>query len=634
MVLQRDRPVVVWGRAAPGEAVEVAFGESRVTGTGDGSGRFRVELPAQPASALPRTLTVKASNTVEIADVLVGEVWVCSGQSNMEWAVADSKDAAQEIARATDSLIRWIKAPHRLTNEPQETVDARWIVCSPESAGACTAVGYYFARALRAELDVPVGLLDLSWGGSRAEPWTPPEDLASHPRYAGMMEALEREIAAYRATPQATLLARHQEALAAYAPTLRRWWTAVSAAERGVAESWQDPALDDASWARMEAPGEWGSVEELRAFDGFVWMRRALEVPAAWAGRALVLELGAIDDADCTFWNGRELGVTLGHTTPRRYRIPGDQVGAGRQGIAVQVLDTGGGGGLTGPQPALRVYPEGQEEQALSLSGSWRYRVGGPMRAGNTPPAPPAPPEEPGQTYTSPGAMYHAMVAPFVPFGMRGALWYQGESNAAEAEAYRELLPLMIQGWRRVWQDELHFGIVQLASFLDPAPEQPVEGGWAFLRDAQLHTARSVPRTGLVVTTDIGDARDIHPRNKQEVGRRLALWALATVYGQDWQPYSGPLYRSLERRGSALRLHFEHADGLHTSDGQEPRGFAVAGADGRFVWAQARLDGDCVVVESPDVPEPVAVRYGWCNNAAHTNLVNAAGLPASPFRSD
>jgi sialate O-acetylesterase len=435
-VLQADRPLPVFGTGTPGEAVTVEFGDARGSTEVGADGRWLVDLPPQKPSTTPRTLVVAGRNRIEIPDMLVGEVWLCSGQSNMEWPLSATERADEYVAAANDPLLRVFKVPHLVADEPQADGPGRWTACSPATAGEFTAVGYHLARRLRVELGVPVGIIDLSWGGTRIEPWIP--------------KASARE----------------------------------------------DPAL-----------------------------REAIDVRAAQASRV------------------------------------------------------------------------------------------------------PPPP-------THPSAIWNAMGAWIAPYAIAGVAWYQGESNADEPEAYRRHLTRLVQAWREAFgQPSLPFGVVQLASFMKPNPDDPVEGGWAGLRDAQRRVADDLPNVGLIVTLDVGDADDIHPRDKNAVGRRLFLWSLVDAYGRGGTA-EGPGYRGKQARDGELVLSFRNAEGLRTRDGQPPAGFALAGADGVFRWANARIEDDRVVVGHPDVPRPVAVRYAWQNNPTMANLVNGAGLPASGFRSD
>lgn len=471
MVLQRGVRVNVWGWADPGERVVVEInGQTAATKAG-ADGRWSVRLRPMDAGG-PYTMTITGRNTLSFRNVMVGDVWVCSGQSNMEWPVAASMNGEREVASAEYPMIRLFTVPHKVATSPEEDVPGRWEVCSPRTVGGFSAVGYFFGREIHKRLGVPVGLINTSWGGTPAEAWTSRPALEAEEILRPIVERWDREVANY---PQA--MARYREALA----------------------KWED----EAAKARQE-------------------------------GRAV---------------------------------------------------------------------PERPREPANPTANPW-------LASG----------------------LYNGMIAPLTPFAIRGAIWYQGESNADRAYQYRTLFPTMIRDWRRAWRlGDFPFLFVQLANFMDAKPE-PAEDAWAELREAQMMTL-SLPKTGMAVTIDIGDAKDIHPRNKQDVGFRLALAALKMEYGQD-VIHSGPLYKSMKVEGNKVRIRFTNVGGGLVAQGGGPlRGFAVAGADRKFVWANAEIDGDTVVVWSERVPKPAAVRYAWASNPV-CNLYNAAGLPASPFRTD
>ena len=374
----------------------------------------------------------------------------------------------------------------------------------------------------------------------------------------------------------------------------------------------------------MDLPTAWEAAG-LEDLDGVVWFRKEITLPTDWASEDLTLHLGLVDDMDSTWVNGQAVGSAQGWQTERAYPVPASATEPGLNTIAVRVVDTGGEGGFRGEADSLRL--ERARGARLPLEGPWAYQVGLDLRSEELPPRPPRPQD-------FPTVLYNAMVHPLIPYGMRGAIWYQGESNAGRAYQYRTLFAEMIRDWRQQWgQGDFPFLFVQLANFMAPQTDPNEQSAWAELREAQTRTL-ALPNTGMAVIIDIGEADDIHPRNKKDVGARLARWALAQTYGRDGLVYSGPLYRSMEREGDAIRLHFDQVGGgLTTPEGEPLMGFAIAGPDSVFVQAEARIEGDAVVVSSPYVEDPVAVRYGWANNPEAT-LYNEAGLPASPFRTD
>ncbi|WP_428386780.1 sialate O-acetylesterase [Mucisphaera sp.] len=643
MVLQRDQPMPVWGQAAAGQAVTVqllrgddplplvqAFTEA------DEAGAWRVDLEAQPAGG-PYRLVVRGGTLIEFMDVYVGEVWLCGGQSNMEWPVRLSDNAEAEMAAANDPLIRHFNVPRTVAAVALTDTDASWTVASPETVGGYTAVGYYFARELRNRLGVPVGLVNSTWGGTRIEPWISPAGLEAFPGLAEQAADVTEKAMAFTGTEEEAR-AQVEREQAAYSQAVAKRRRMVIEGGRGLAEGWAEPGHDVSDWLILEVPGHWedAGIEALHGFDGVVWYRRTFDVPASWVGRDLVLELGGIDDIDDTYINGVEVGSTgfdVGDhwRTPRVYRVPGALIDGREVTLAIRVGDWYYAGGFNGSAALIRARLADSEDVSVPLAGSWRVRIDEAAEVGPMPQAP-ASPALGGATHRTPAALYRGMIHPVVPYGLRGAIWYQGESNAAEAEAYRDLLPAMIDDWRAVFEREaLPFGVVQLANFRE-ASQVPVESGWAELRDAQLATAKAVDGVGLAVTIDIGDADDIHPRNKQDVGSRLARWAMAEAYGQPGTGYSGPMFDRaffLEDRVVVTFSLFGSRPAVR--GGGDLGGFALAGPDGVWHWAQARIEGDRVEVWSDAVEEPVAVRYGWADNPVRANLVNTEWLPASPF---
>ena len=634
MVLQRDQAVPVWGAAAPGEQVTVEFGGQKKTAKADTNGNWRITLDALRASSEPRDLAVQAAGDprpLTLHGVLVGEVWLASGQSNMELPVRDAADATQEIARADYPQIRMLTVAHAAVPKPAASVRGEWASCSPATAGAFSAVGYYFAREIHTRLKVPVGIINASWGGSPAQPWTPWETARSVSAMRPRLDALERAHTLWMAD-KAAYQKQTQADAARLAEDRQRWTRALIDEDIGQRQRWFEPATGTSGWQRIELP--MASVAEAMNYMGSFWFRRDVDIPQAWVGKKLVLNLGAIDDGDVTWVNGREVGRTLyeapnGWRTPRHYDVPADVVATSRVAIVIQavnhVFSMGVGGTAKDMSLALADEPTAPP---VSLAATWLGRVGTEVDVTAQPVGYGTPwPEQAGGDI---GGMYNAMIAPLAGYAMRGALWYQGESNANEPAVYAELFPALIRGWRAAWQREFPFYFVQLAGFCARQRDAVERGSWAELREAQ-RAALALPNTGMAVATDIGDAADIHPKNKQEVGRRLALWALANDYRQKLE-CSGPLYRAMKIEGGSIRLTFDHGRGLRPAAGQLTD-FAIAGVDKTFHWARATIDRQSVVVSSDRVPKPVAVRYAWAFNPM-ANLENGAGLPAASFRTD
>ncbi len=609
MVMQRDREAPVWGWADAGDEITVVFDGLSYTAAPDAGGKWMVRLPAMEAGG-PHEMTVTGkAGSINVRDILVGDVWICSGQSNMEWTVANVNNAAEEIASAHDTKIRHFKVPLTWAEEPEETLaGGAWEVTSPEQVGNFTAVGYFFARALREHIDAPIGLINTSWGGSRIEPWMS----------AGMLNLDEEGLKA--ALQQDS--DREQQALS----NLRARIGDLPEKDMGLVDGkavWADPALDDTGWGSIQVPAAWEQAG-YEGMDGIAWYRTTFNLTEQEAQSGIRLHLGMIDDSDISYVNGQEVGRTENAWNQARdYEVPASVLKAGANVIAVRVEDTGGGGGISGAPELLNVEVGGQQRP---LAGTWKFKVGAVSV------------KIAGRKNQIPTLLYNKMIYPLLEYPIKGVLWYQGESNAnnvEEATAYRELFPAMIRGWRQEWgQGEFPFLWVQLANFMPADPQPALESNWATLRESQSATL-ALPNTAQAVIIDIGEADDIHPRNKQDVGARLARAARKVAYGERLV-YSGPVYSGHEVKDGRVFIDFDHTGGGLMSKGTQGNvsGFAVAGADGRFVWAEAKIEGDRVVVWSDQVAEPVAVRYAWGNNPDTANLYNREGLPASPFRTD
>jgi len=623
MVLQCNMPVPVWGWAEPNEEVAVILkGKLHRVTKANSNGRWMVKLPPQPAGG-PHELIVRTrGETIRFTDVLFGEVWICSGQSNMEWPVALAQNPEQEISNANFPQIRFFIVEKSVALEPQSDCKGKWEVCSPETVRTFSAVGYFFGREIHQQLKVPVGLIGTYWGGTPAESWTDLKTLESDPDFKPILKRLPRD--------QRTLLMLKEK----YEQAMAEWLEKVSLRDtenKGDKLGWASPDFNDSNWLTMNLPQVWERVSPDMNFDGAVWFRKVVMIPDEWAGKDLVLSLGPIDDFDTTYFNGEQIGSTGPETpnswmVPRRYRVPGELVKAGANLIAIRVFDQRGEGGFRGIPEQMRLELADGSENLISLSGEWKFKIEFARPASKIPPQP----QSPINSWT-PTALFNAMVAPLVPYAIRGVIWYQGESNVGQAYQYRKLFPALISSWRKAWGYKFPFLFVQLANFLERKPE-PTESAWAELREAQLLTLKTVPKTGMAVAIDIGEANDIHPRNKQDVGKRLALAALAIAYEQKIV-YSGPIYRSMRIEGNKIRIFFNHVGSGLVAKGENLTGFAIAGEDRKFVWANAKIEGNTVVVWSEQVPKPVAVRYGWADNP-DCNLYNKEGLPASPFRTD
>ncbi|MDR0863780.1 MAG: 9-O-acetylesterase [Candidatus Symbiothrix sp.] len=616
LVLQQQTQAPVWGKATPGKEVTItpSWDKHTYTVRADQAGNWKVNVQTPAASNNPYSITISDGKAITLNNILIGEVWIASGQSNMEMPLAGwgkVKNYEQEIAAANYPQIRLLQVDKATSTQPLDDLkgtDAGWQVCSPATIAGFSSVAYFFGRHLWQNLDVPVGLINTSWGGTIAEAWTSGESLE-------LMPDFKEEVKAIQALPE-------KEAQAAYEQKFKKWNETVLNADLGSKNHWEQNSFDDKNWQAMSLPGEWEG-KGLADFDGIVWFRKTVEIPAAWAGKELQLNLGLIDDNDITYFNGVKIGETTGYSLARNYTIPAKQVKAGKAIITVRVTDTGGGGGFHGEPQQMVLALAAQPQGRIDLADAWKYQTGVDMK--QLEPAPVAVNGNPNR----PTVLYNAMIHPLVPYAVQGAIWYQGESNADRAEQYRTLFPLMIQDWRKSFGPDLAFYFVQLANYMDEKP-QPAESEWAELREAQLQTL-ALDNTGMAVTIDIGEAKDIHPKNKQDVGLRLALAARANTYKANIA-FSGPVYQSHRILGNTIRVKFNHADqGLKTKGNAPLTGFAIAGPDHQYYWADAVIDGEEVVVSSPKVTFPVAVRYAWADNPV-CNLYNGAGLPASPFR--
>lgn len=616
VVLQRNTKVPVWGWTIPGTRVTVKFAEQTKEAVAGTDGRWLVRLDSMPACAEPRVMTVTAGEdlrSVTISDVLVGDVWLCSGQSNMEMGIG-ACNATTDIAKADFPQIRLLTVPRLVATEPVKTADVRWLPCSPITVmqglwGGFSAAGFFFGRELYTELKIPIGLIHSSWGGTLAEAWTSAAGL----RPLRDFDERVRQVAEARQGEKADFAAEYEK------------WCGQN--DPGTKQGWAKAECDTSSWKSVNMPQAFEKAG-LPDFDGIVWFRRTFEVPPGWIGKKLTLGLGPVDDIDTTWVNGVKVGQMNRYDLNRTYPVAPELLKPSGNVVAVRVLDTGGDGGFVGkPEQMFVKVAEADQGEPVSLAGTWQMRDSAPL---SKLPSPPSVPDANNPNVVT--VLYNGMIAPLLPYAIKGAIWYQGESNAGRAAQYRDLLPAMIRDWRHHFGvGDFPFYIVQLAAF-QPVYEQPRDNDWAELREAQALTAKNLSHCGLAVAIDIGEANDIHPKNKAEVGRRLALCALAKTYGKDVE-YSGPWYRSMKVKGNRVQLSFEHLDGGLAARGGELQGFAIAGADRKFVWAHASIEGKNVVVYSPDVPRPVAVRYGWDINPV-CNLYNQVGLPAVPFRTD
>jgi len=637
MVLQQQHDVAVWGKGIAGKKIVVESSwKSTASTVADSEGSWSVALKTVKAGGPYQVTATDGDTTITLHDVLLGEVWLCSGQSNMEMPLEGWRptnpivNSDSEIANANYPSIRLFGMKRSYSIEPEFSCDGKWTACTPHNARLFSAAGYFFAKTLYEKLKVPIGMIHASWGGTAIESWIGKKDLASIDAYHQVLQKMEEERDSIvilnkwiDSHPTIKLAGRKQE----------NRWLALDFDDSACASK----KFNDSLWKQMVLPTVWERTE-MGEFDGAVWFRKEVILPSSWRGKNLLLSLGPIDDMDETYVNGALVGSRLTEgmwETPRTYSLPSGDVQDSIVQIAVRVLDYGGNGGIWGKPEEMQLK---RVDTALSipLAGSWRYLPVAEFRGGIFYVF-----GYKGQEYFkrpkvqndfsaySPTALFNGMISPLVPFTLSGVLWYQGESNSGKPKMYETLFPLMIGEWRNAFRSEnMPFYYVQIAPFkYDSATHSEL------LREAQLKTL-SVKNTGMVVTLDIGDPNSIHPADKQDVGKRLALWALANTYHQKKIAFSGPIFRSMKMKKNVAVLKFENVGkGLVLKEDSSGNEFQIAGDDKQFKNATASIKGSTLLISSPDVLHPVAVRYAF-TNASSATLFTTDGLPASSFRTD
>jgi sialate O-acetylesterase len=632
MVLQRETAVPVWGRAEPGEAVTVEFAGQKKSAVAGSDGKWLVKLDALQASTESRTLTVSGktpggqNSIVKLSDVLVGDVWLCSGQSNMEFPMNWLKDTAYagDLASANFPFIRQGAVPRDPSVEPRTNAAVSWTVCMPQTVGQFTAVGFYFALEVQKHLDVPIGLIQASWGGTSAESWTSKDALDTVPDFKA------------RADEQLANLARLSELIKNFPAALAAWETAngrVDTENLGEKNGWANTDADTADWKPAKLNAKWSASGLTNG--GVIWLLKEVVLPAAVAGKNFHFDPGLVDEQYLTvYWNGHKIGES-GRQAPQFYYgyvnfdVPAKYLQSGTNVLALRfVVPTGDKRSLGRHAIELGFLNLGLKE--LNDDCLVRIEKEFPSLTKAALASRPAVPK--GDAAHTSTTLFGGMIAPLVPFAIKGVLWYQGEQDAGagRVHAYHTLLPLMINDWRSRWDREIPFVIQQLVNW-NASGAGNTE--WAELREAQALTTKNLTNCGLSVGIDVGEANNVHPKNKREIGRRLALVALAKVYGQPVAD-AGPVYDSMLVEDGKIRLQFKPVGGLKSSDGTPLRNFTITGEDKVFVPADAKIDGDSVVVSSPNVAKPAAVRYAFINNPEGCNFSNGSDLPAMPFRTD
>ena len=627
MVLQQNTKVKLWGEARQNASVTISTswnkGITNVRSSSDG--KWSAELSTSSAGG-PYTITISdGKSKLELKNILLGEVWLCTGQSNMELRIKDNIIGMKEEMDNAEKLtnIRLLHVQNTTSPRPTDKINLigeGWQECNSETIADFSAAGYFFGKYLKQELNVPVGLIETCWGGTLAEAWTSESSLRDIPSFKNRLDGL-------KIIPET-----NEERIELYKNQIAEWEVKMKNYDKGYENGeaiWAENDLDDSDWTSCEVPG-FLQEQKIEGMHDFFWMRKVIDLPDSWAGKDLILDLGAVDDNDFTYFNGVRVGHTEGCIMHRQYRIPGHIVKSGKNTIGVRVMDTGGMSGILGD--ANNILLTKSETEKMPLTGKWKCKASISIAKAPTFPL---------NTATEanyPTFLYNAMIYPLRDYSIKGAIWYQGEANTSMAKQYKDLLPLMIRDWRKTWNIEFPFYIVQLANYMK-VQTGAEESEWAELREAQLQTTQTLDNTGLAVIIDIGEEGDIHPKNKAEVGRRLCLNALGKTYGKKLE-YSGPIFSGYEIERSNVRIRFTHCTGglkaySYASKSNQPKveGFYIAGGDHVFHKANAIVEGDTVIVSSPDVQFPVAVRYAWANNPV-CNLYNGEGLPASPFRTD
>ena len=604
MMLQRGKKNIIWGWSEPGDKIRVKIAGKTASGVAGPDRRWQVKIQP-PAAGGPYTIKISGHQTAELHNVLVGDVWLCGGQSNMGVPLRFAQNGEEEVKAANYPEIRFFSVAPYSTYHHTDVLVGSWKVVSPETADSVSAVGYYFARKVQQEIHVPIGLVVDALGGTPAEAWT--SAAALRPLKDFDVPLAELEKLAATGAPE-------------YGNYVMHWYDQYDV---GIKGNWAAPDFDDSTWKSVDIPG---GFSELGAPDtpAVVWFRKEIVVPDPLPPGHASLFLGSIERMDTAYINGTQVGASAWVENPRVYFIPDGVLKPGKNVVAIRVLKTKPQGGFLAKPEELRV--ELGDKTSIPVAGKWKGQLSVDAR-------PPHPLPIGYENWpVMPSVLYEGMLAPIAPLSITGALWYQGEQNSERGFQYRRILPAMIADWRELFgQGDFPFYIVSLPTFRQRSAT-PIDDTWAETRESQAFAAATVRNSCLAVTIDTGDPDNLHPKDKQPVGERLALCALAKQYGER-VVYSGPTLASVERLPGSIRLHFAHTDGGLVVKGAKLEEFAIAGEDRKWYWADARIGGDTVVVSSPSVPNPKEVRYAWQSNPAAT-LFNGAGLPAGPFRTD
>ena len=603
MVLQRYEPIRIWGWADRNENVTIHFAGKKYKAKAGADGKWLIYLKPMKAGG-PYTMTINASKKIVLKQILIGDVWLCSGQSNMVHQLELHKwRYAKEIADANYPNIRHfhIAQATDLVQPKDDLTTGYWKSASPNDVRQFSAVAYFFAKTLYDKYKVPIGLINASVGGTPIEAWTSEEGLKAFPAVTSIIE--KNKDTGY-------VTATNRQAAIANEPPKEN--------DKGMGDApWFSTSYKPVGWQRISVPGYWED-QGVKELDGIVWYRKDIDLPASFHGEPAFMELGRIVDADAAYINGQRVGNTTYQYPQRRYTIPTGLLKRGKNTLVVRVTNYSGKGGFVPDKP----YYLAIAGDTVSLTGYWQYKVGDvftPQKMVNSI-----------SFIHQPTALYNAMISPVTNFSIKGMLWYQGESNIHNAASYSEHLTALINDWRTKWkQGDLPFLFVQLPNFQE-VQYLPSESQWAVFRNEQLQTL-SVPNTGMAVAIDLGEWNDIHPGNKKDVGVRLALNAMKVAY-KDSVVHSGPLFSSYKKEGNKIIISFDNkGSGLVTNNGVAPAHFAIAGKDKKYIWAEGKIEGDKVIIWNDAITDPIYVRYAWADNPYGANLYNKEGLPASPF---
>lgn len=603
MVLQRDQKLKIWGQTDSGEKVEVNFQNKKYHTVADNSGNWKINLPKMKSGG-PFTMTI---NEITLKNILIGDVYLCSGQSNMELPMRRVKTLyPQELQNANNTNIRFFTVPQKYDFKiAQNNLDSGiWEETNPQTIQNFSAVAYFFAKEMYQYNKIPVGIINSSLGGSPIQAWMDENSLKKYPEYLA-------EAQKWRNDELISQTESSEKALS------NAWYAELDNLDAGIKNHWEKFDLNDSDWKKMNVPGSWEDIE--KPFDGSIWFRKEIFIPKGAEKNTAFLNLGRIKDADVTYINGKKVGNVTYEYPPRWYDIPAGILKEGKNIIAVRITNASGRGEFIKDKDYfLKIGSE-----KIDLKGEWKYKIGVIM---NRP--------APGQTFIrwKPTGLYNAMLNPLIQYPIKAVLWYQGESNTAKPQEYQDLLSTMILDWRNKWnQKDLPFFIVQLANFMETKPE-PTESNWAELREQQRKVSKTIPNTGLAVTIDIGEWNDIHPLNKKEVAKRLSLQAQKTLFDKNVIA-DGPVYQSMKVEESKIILSFKNGTDDFSSV-SELKGFSIKGKEGIFKWAKAKIEGNKIIVWNDEIKDPIAVRYAWADNPDKANLKNKTGLPTSPFTTE